>query len=412
MVLGLVFGFYYLTKKPPVLPPATLNIWGVDNAAAMNDLVAAYKALRPNVTAVYTQVDPAVYDQKILQAFAAGSGPDVLEIPNHSLNRWQPALAPLPTSSAQFNVALMQQYFPTAVAEDFATPDGRVYGLPLSVDTLAMLYNKDYFDAAGIPLAPATWEDFDADVVKLRQVDAKGQIVRAAAAIGGTRASYANANDMVSLLMLQNGTQMIANDHKSATFANGPSGAAAVNFYLQFSDSGSPYYTWNDAMGDALQAFAQGKSAIYFGYASELPAIRAKAPFLNVGIAAMPQPSGGTAVVNYPKYYGLADTKTGNQGYAWDFILYSAAYTTGENLYLKDTNAPAAQRVAIASQQTDPNLAVFAKQALSARSWYQIDDVQVNGIFDTMLKSIASGAQTVPGALESAQEAVTTLMRG
>jgi multiple sugar transport system substrate-binding protein len=399
-------------------------MWGTDDAVAMGGLAAAYGAFRPGVTVTYTQVDPADYDAKLLKALAAGTGPDVFEIGNRAMPRWQSVLAPLPTSTfgATFNVAVMQQYFPSVVANDFTVPDGRIYALPLSIDTLAMIYNKDYFDAAGIALPPTTWDDFDALIPKLRETDAQGQILRAAVALGGTKASMAHAEDLLYLLMLQNGTKMTADDRNSASFADGGTTApAAVNFYLQFSNAGSPFYTWNDSIGDALTSFASGKSAVYFGYHADLAAIKAKAPFLNIGVAPMPQPSSPAgapvAAVNFPNYLGLAAAKQGKSFYAWDFIIYSTAYAAGENLYLKDSGAPAAQRLAIKTQESqsaataDLTLPIFAEQALSARSWYEVDDAQVDGIFDTMLQNILSGSQDIQGALRSAEDRVTGLMR-
>jgi len=68
--------------------------------------------------------------------------------------------------------------------------------LPLSLDTLAMIYNKDLLDSAGIAVLPKNWNDFDGDVARLRSVNAQGQIVQAGAAIGGSAASIANAADI------------------------------------------------------------------------------------------------------------------------------------------------------------------------------------------------------------------------
>jgi multiple sugar transport system substrate-binding protein len=422
LVIALGFVFYYATRKPTTGPTITLTMWGTDDATAMSDLAAAYKGYRPNATVTYTQVDQADYEDKLLKALAAGTGPDIFEIGNRAMPRWKSAISPLPTSTyaATFNVALMQQYFPSVAASDFSTADGSIYAVPLSIDTLAMFYNKDYFDAAGIALPPTTWDDFDAAIPKLRELDAQGQIVRAAVALGGTRTSMAHANDIVSLFMLQNGVKMVSDDHTYATFADGDTTAsAAVDFYLQFSNAGSPYYTWNDSMGDSLASFAAGKSAIYFGYHEDLAKIKAKAPFLNVGVAPMPQPSSASAsqaaaTVNYPKYLGLVAARRGQTAYAWDFIIYTTAYAAGENLYLKDTGAPAAQRASIKVQETqvaDPALAVFAAQALSARSWYEGDDTQIDSIFDTMLHNILNGSQDVQAALRTAADSVTETIR-
>ena len=41
-----------------------------------------------------------------------------------------------------------------------ALQDDKVYGIPLSIDTLALYYNKDHFREAGLVEAPATWNEF------------------------------------------------------------------------------------------------------------------------------------------------------------------------------------------------------------------------------------------------------------
>ena len=418
IVIVLAVGLYFLFSiggKPKIVQStAVLTIWGTEGPVAMNDLISLYEGERPGAKATYVQVDPAQYEAKLLAALAAGTGPDIFEIDDHSLARWKSVLAPMPTSTfaATFNLGAMQTYFPNVVGSDFIS-GGNLYGLPLSVDTLAMIYNGDYFNSAGIAVPPATWDDFDADVAKLRQVSSTGQITRAAAAIGGTKASIANAEDILYLLMLQNGVQMTSADQSSAQFAD-TQGAAAVNFYLQFSNTASPYYTWNDSMGDAFQSFVQGNTAIIFDYQSALAEIRQKAPFLNVGVAAMPQPSGATIAVNYPKYEGLVAAKKGDVVNSWDFILLSTIFGNSESAYLKDTGLPAAQRPAIATQQSgsDANLAMFAKQALSARSWYEANDVRIDTIFDAMLQSILNGSADVSTALRNAQESVTNVMTG
>ena len=49
-------------------------------------------------------------------------------------------------------------------AKTAATVDGKVYGVPALIDNLAIIYNKDLFDAAGVdyPTADWTWDDFRA----------------------------------------------------------------------------------------------------------------------------------------------------------------------------------------------------------------------------------------------------------
>ncbi len=414
------FAVFYFNgqKKSSTSQAAILSVWGTDDKKAFDNLIAYYTQLNPGSKIAYTQIDPASYDTELLRAFAAGTGPDVFEIGNRSLPKWQATLAPLPAAYyTQFGPLQLQNDFPTVVQSDFmasSTPTTtNIYALPLSIDTLAMFYNKDLLASAGIATPPATWDAFDADVLKLRAMNSGGQITQAAAALGGSEASVAEAPDILSLLMLQNGTQMVSSDLSSARFAadlNG-AGTAAFNFYLQFANPSSPYYTWSDAMGGDVQNFANNKVAIIFGYHDMLSAIQAKAPFMNVGIAPVPQPAGATISISYPKYNGLAVYK-GSQSVAaaWQFILTLTTSANGESIYTGTTSAPPALLSAIAADENNPNLSVFARQALTARSWYEIDSSAIGGIFNTAIENVLNGTASAFQSLNQAQSAITSLM--
>jgi multiple sugar transport system substrate-binding protein len=298
------------------------------------------------------------------------------------------------------------------VAQDFVQ-NGNIYALPLSIDTLAMVYNKDLFNSAGIITPPKTWDDFEADVAKLRQLDINGRLTQAAAAIGGSEASVAHAPDLLALLMLQNGTTMVSSNLTSAQFASDSgSGVAAFNFYLQFANATSPYYTWNDQMGDAVDSFAAGKTAILFSYQADLAEIKAKAPFLNIGIAAMPQPTGASVIINYPSYQGFVASKAGQTSLAWNFIVYLTATDASEKMYLSGTGKPPALRSEIQADVNDPNLSVFAAQALTAKSWYDPNDAKVDPIFNNAIQNVLSGADDSVTALKRAQASVSALFQG
>jgi multiple sugar transport system substrate-binding protein len=409
VIVVVVLIFLNLRPKASTGQTAKLSVWGVENSQNFNVVVTSY----PYATVKYTQIDPANYRSQLLSALAAGTGPDVFEIGNRDLPKFKSILVPFPTSSTAFGLLQLSQYFPDVVAEDFVS-GGQIYGLPLSIDTLAMVYNKDLFNTAGIATPPATWDEFDADVQKLRAVNSSGQLAQAAAAIGGTSATVPNASDLLSLLMLQNGTQMTDSADIAATFAsqsNGGLGLQAFNFYLQFANPASPYYTWNDAMGNAFDSFAAGKTAIVFAYQSDLAAIKAKAPFLNYGIAPMPQARGASVAVNYPKYEGFVAAKAGQQIAAWNFILYLTALSGDPAAYEAATGEPPALRANIQADLQNPNLAVFAKQALTAKSWYEVDDAQIGAIFDAAIKNVLTGNENSSRALNEAQAAVSQLMQ-
>lgn len=409
VIVVLVLIFFGLRPKVNSSATTKLTMWGVENKETLSALLGSY----PYGQVTYTWIDPANYEAQLLSALAAGVGPDVFEISNRDLPKWQSGLAPVPAALSQtFGLLQLQSAFPDVVAQDFVS-GGQIYGLPLSIDTLAMVYNKDLLNSAGIAVLPKTWEDFETDVTRLRTINEQGQIARAAAAIGGSSASIPNAPDLLSLLMLQNGTQMVNASMGVANFAtvsNGAPGIAAFIFYLQFANAASPYYTWNDSMGNAFDSFVSGKTAILFAYESDLATIKAKAPFLHIGVAPMPQATGASAAVNYPKYYGFVAAKAGQAAAAWDLILYLTITSGDARAYQSATGKPPALRADIQADINDPNLSVFASQALTARSWYEVNSAKIDAIFNSAILDVMTGAADSARALTQAQTAVNALM--
>ena len=57
------------------------------------------------------------------------------------------------------------------------------------------------------------------------------------------------------------------------------------------------------------------------------------------------------------------------------------------------------------------NYGVFAAQSLTARSWYEADDQQIDSIMNSAIQSVLNGALDSARALGVAQNAVTTVMQ-
>lgn len=414
VLIGGVIFFLSIRPNGGANSALTLTIWGTDSQQAMNDVIQGYTGPGSGTQAQikYTQIDPAQYQSKLLSALAAGTGPDIFEIPNRDLSQWGNVATPIPTSLAStFNQVTLQNDFPDIVSQDFVS-NGYIYALPLSIDTMAMIYNKDLFNTADIATVPTTWEGLAADIPALRQVNAQGQLTQAALALGGSEASISNAPDIVFLLMMQNGAQMTSADGSSVTFASGAtggdtSGLNAFNYYLQFANATSQDYTWNDGMGNALASFAQGKTAVIFDYSSALAQIKAQAPFLNYGVAPMPQPASSSVAVNYAKYNGFAVSRSStNILGAWTFIINLTTSAADENIYTKDTGAPPALRSAIAADATVPVTSVFAGQELTARSWHEANSEQYDALMNTAIQNVLNGAADSTAALNQAQAAM------
>lgn len=415
ILTALVFGifiFVNLRKIGSGVGRTELTVWGVLPEEEFSTLIAGYASLREKATILYRKFPEDRYHEILLDKLAAGQGPDIFMIKNRWLAQEQNKLTPAPV--AQIATPQVQVLFPTVVEEDFIDIYGQVYALPLFIDTLALIYNRDLFDQAAVVHPPRTWSEFRDVVRELRKLNERGQILRAGAAIGGSGASIGTAADILNLLMLQNGAPIVDPVGQVADFshrgAEENAGLAAFNFYLQFGYAGTPYYTWNDAQGDAVSSFASGKTAMVLGYLRHLEEIQARAPFVAARVVATPQLQEDGAV-SYADYWGLAVSR---QSYvseaAWDFIVTTLTSPWIMRTYLEASGEPPALRELIEENLGNPNLDVFVRQALTARSWYDPDERESREIFSRAIQRALRGQVDPVHALNEAAEQLNLLL--
>ncbi len=388
-------------KANPQNIKATLNFWGVgDPSSAYGTAIQSFNQTYKNVTINYRGFpDVQTYEAAVLNALAANEGPDIFMIPNTDLQPNLNKITPVPQT--QFTSLSLQQLFPPVVAQDLVS-QGQIYGLPLSIDTIAVIYNRYLFDQAGIPLPSTwqTWDDFSQNVPKLVKKDAAGNITQAAAAIGGSNASVDNASDILALLFTQNG---VALDSRSGNFdITSQAAQNALRFYTQFASPNSSVYTWNDSMPNSIDAFAQGKTAMIFDYESAVPQIKTQKPFIDLETAPVPQQKNGV-IAAYPKYFGYVVSKQSqNAALAWTFILNMTTNAQTAAAYTSATGKPPALNQVIYNEENNPALSAFARQALIAKSWYETDPATEAQIFSQTIQSVLSGQTSVQSALDQA----------
>ncbi len=397
-------------------PPATLEFWGLfDNASAWQPLFDEYKKTNSGTFFKYTQMDPATYEQKLIEALAAGKSPDIIMFHSSWLPKHGNKISPLPETL--MTLRNFQEIFPDVAMIDFVS-GGKIYALPVWTDVLSMFYNKDLFNAAGIAVLPKTWEDFIKVVQKLTSKDKSGNFIKSGAAIGSAD-NVDNAADILSLLMLQTGTKMISDYGTDAVFdrdilVSGVSykpGESALRFYTDFANPKSSAYVWNDKLSNSFDAFASGQTAIIFDYAVNIPRLKQKNPNLRLGIAPVPQLSGGSKVVNYADFWGYSvPLASKNSASAWGFLTFLTG--ADKNRYFANTvSRPAARRDILSEQKSSPELGVFAESVLSATNWYQTDPAAIEDIFKDMINAVVLGGSKPADAISDAAARVSLLMR-
>lgn len=420
--------------------PITLNYWTVFNESAdYTQAIAAYQAVYPQVTVVVKTLRQDEYENALVNALAEDRGPDIFSIPNTAVRKFQAKLLPMPAStkmeSAEVKGAISKkQYTITKTIPSFSkrylqetfvdqayadlTVDDQTWGLPLSLDTMGLFYNKDILNAAGIATPAKTYQELQEQVIKLSKQDRQGNILQSGISLG-TSNNIPRFTDILSLLMMQNGTQM-TDDNGFATFDKLPPALTgrttlpaedALSYYTSYASPTTTVYTWNEAQPDALQAFMQGKTAYFFGYNYHQPMIHAQAPKLNFAVAKVPQIAGNSEV-NFANYWlESVSKKSKNPDAAWNFLQF---ISRPENVqtYLTAAKKLTATRSLIAKQVEDPELGPFAEELLTARSWYKGKNPDaIDAIFAEMISAAQGGLLEPEKILRNAVAKVNQTVR-
>ena len=430
ILLTLIFagaGCSLLGGTPQVqMKPVKLQYWRIeDDPATLSELITAYRKIHPNVEIVVTKLPAENYDKTLLEALAEDRGPDLFSIPNVWLRGWKPKLLPLPkettlptvTVNAQKQVVTVNKKsasltirqllidYVEPVGKDVvlkgdpdkpgALPQDKIFGLPLSFDTLALFYNKALLKNANIPKPPSAWKDLMDEATTLTSIDDQGKIKQSGAALGAAD-NVRYYFDVLSAIMMQNGAVMAdENGYPSfAMYAQGntaghtyPPGVEALMFYDSFVTDGATNRSWSADMPNSLDAFVTGRTAFYFGYPADALDIKVRAPKLDFGIAALPQvdPSKIFNIARYPVEVVSKKTKYANE--AWDFLQFISQKDKVSS-YLFAAKRPTALRSLINEQMTNPDVGVFVGQILTAKSWYKgVDYPKAEKAFADMIKA-------------------------
>lgn len=391
-------------EEKEAMKPKSLEWWGVfDNSDSLTDVINEYKKLHPNITINYKKFRYEEYKDKILNALAEDIGPDIFGIHNTWINEYESKISPMPPSVKipfqevtgsvkketvttikdvpSISLLKLKNDFVDVVYDDCVEgsgKDSKVLCLPLSIDTLALFYNRDLLNTARISSPPKTWEEFYEAAKRLKKIDEEGKIIQAAVPLG-TSNNIERFSDILTLLMMQNGAKM--NEGSSITFhissskENVNSALQALQFYKAFSNPNKDVYTWNKDMPNSLDAFIQGKSAFFFGYSYHIPVIKARSPKLNFSITQVPQMAldlTEESKVNVANYWvEVVSKKSANKDIAWNFIQFAASEPQIASLYLEKTHKLPSLRSLISKQLEDIDLNPFASQLLVAKSWYR-----------------------------------------
>ena len=422
----------------------TLNFWGVfDEEEYYKDIIANYRLIHPNISVNYRKFRYDEYEAELLDALAEDRGPDIFLVHNTWMKKYLSKFVACPdkltlaykivqgsikketfieyrSTSGITQNDIINNFVDQVVVDSIwdTGTGGKVYGVPFALDNLVLFYNKDILNNSGIPEPARTWSEFQDHVKNIVRLDSEGEIILAGGSIG-TSNNVERSSDILSLLMMQNGTVMREENEimfnkkptelKERVF---PPALEALRFYTDFANYSKEVYTWNENMPSSLDTFVAGKSGYFFGYAYHLPIIKAKAPKLHFSVAKVPQIAGNKEV-NFANYFlSGVSTKSENQVAAWDFLKYATMNKEVVKTYLDNSHKPTALRGLIKEQSEDLEMAPFVLQVLTAKSWYNgYNALAMESIMEDLIDMTLKGDVKITEAIKDTVTKVQQTMK-
>ena len=309
----------------------------------------------------YIKKSEQTFDTDLVEAIAAGEGPDIFLLPSDKIIKTTNKAFIIP-----YDVFTERKFKDSFIegSEIFMIPEG-IVALPFVVDPLVMYWNRNIFNESRITVPPKYWDQFFnlAGVISIK--DGSLNILRSAVALGEF-ANISHAKEIISTLAMQAGTP-ITYWESGKPFAalsdrlEKPTipAEAALNFYTEFSNPAKPSYSWNRSLTSSFNYFLGGDLGLYFGLASEIGSIQSKNPNLNFDVAPMPLSRESTDDSVFGRFYGLAITKTSKNPNAAFSVISMLVSKEGSNAFAQVLNLPPVRRDLLGERPVGAYLSVF-----------------------------------------------------
>jgi len=236
----------------------TYTRWaGTQEARDFGKLINTFMEQHPEIKVSPEFLPWTAYWEKVRTSVISGDSADVLSMSTKQS-------APYVSKKVLYDVTdipgamdLIDQMQPGTVSS--VKYDGRYYGVPVGVGQLAMIYNKDLLDAAGIPYPsntePMTWDDFCAlsDKLTIKDGDEYTQYT----------AFFPNQRIYESFVIQWGGALMDDYGSPSEILINSPEAIAGLNYMMDMFGTVQPVYSgeWNNIYGTPDTAIGTGMVA-------------------------------------------------------------------------------------------------------------------------------------------------------
>ncbi|GAA1960086.1 sugar ABC transporter substrate-binding protein [Amycolatopsis minnesotensis] len=247
-------------------------------------------------------------------AFSAGAGPDVFLISPGDFLRYYNGGA-LVDITPHLSEKARADFLPGVLGT--RTVENRVYGLPMEIEPLALLYSEQAFERARLSEAevPKTWDQLLDVARKLTTPDQFGLLLE-------TSPSYYQNFTWYPFLWMGGGSVLSADQRSSALDAAAP--RAAMKLWQDAVNAGvAPRRVRGKGANDSISNLAQGYTAMQQIGIWAVSEIAQQQPDFRYGVAPLPVPPGGKPVTALGGWAMVANAKGRNPQAAAEFVAWA-----------------------------------------------------------------------------------------
>ncbi|MCA9903476.1 MAG: extracellular solute-binding protein [Anaerolineae bacterium] len=373
---------------------------------AMNMLIEQFEAANPDIHVVHnSQLAYDNFRDQIAASAPAGVGPDVVTL----FYGWIPAfvdagyLVPLPEED--FPAEWIESYFSPMVAE--SKFEDNYWAIPTAVRSLAMFWNKDLFEAAGLDpnTPPATLDDLVAMANQATVYDGNGTDILNITSEGFAVGMSAQDHHWFrEVLVRQFGGVPYSEDGRTVMY-NSPEGCEAFKYLLSFETehkTGS-----NDLFTDVTEAFVNGNEAMHIDGSFRLGTIANNNPDLNYGVAELPVgPNGERSTFGSYWTHGITRRAAADPARMEATVRFLKFITTAEagTLWVNEVGELPAQLEAASdpAMLADPILGPFAAGLEYAHATFFVDETVQRQVLIDAYDQVRLGGMDACEALNEA----------
>jgi multiple sugar transport system substrate-binding protein len=392
--------------------PVTLTFWngltGPDGASVKH-LVHAFNASHPDIQVSMDVMPWDVLYQKLLPAFGAHKGPDLIGIDSNEIPVYASKGVLQPIDKI-FGEGVDKSSI-VAPALQAGTYDGKTYGVPIENTPVLLYYNKKMFAAAGLDpnKPPTTWAEWAADAKKLTKGSGPGgKPTQYGLALG-----VHDTIEVLPILMWEADGGILSSDGKRVLVDNAGS-KQAVNYWAKLvaDDHISPVGL---SGADADELISSGKAAMEVN--GPWATTGYKQAGIDYGLAPVPTgPNGQSITLGNTTSLALnSNDDAGKMKALATFYRYWTSNSSQTYFALHTGFPPLTTTVPASALASNPDVQAFEAQAGNARSLApgqpNFDAIE-NDVFDPTMEKILNDPGDADSDLAAAAQQIQAQLSG